>query len=79
MTAAAPALPAHTPTSRLYRIAELMIRYRPAERAGKWRILDVESGNILPAEYSDEGLAKAGARLNAAADIEALYDERGDQ
>lgn len=76
MTAAAPALPAHTPTSRLYRVAELMIRYRPAERSGRWRILDVETGDILPAEYADEGLAKAGARLNAAADIATLYDGR---
>ena len=68
-------------TTRLYRIAELMRRYRPwhDHKASKWRLMDLESdkageGALLPAKYDDEESAKAGARLAAACDIDALYD-----
>jgi hypothetical protein len=56
-------------TGTVYRIAELIIRYRAAELAGKWRVRDGETGELLAAEYSDEAMARSGARLQAACDI----------
>lgn len=66
----------HDRYSRIARIAELQGRYRPEHDTpkGKWRVWDSEKSERLPAEYSDEATARAGARLQAACDIDALYD-----
>ena len=72
--AAAPRETAQARTSRIYRIAELIVRYS-TEPAGKaFKVRDRESGELLPADYAEEGMAKAGARLHAACDIAALFD-----
>lgn len=64
-----------TRMERVHRIAELMGRYRPALVNGKWRLLDMENaGQVQPSTYGDEDSARAGARLTAAYDIDALYD-----
>lgn len=77
MTAAAPALPAHTPTSRAYRVVELYARYRPREVGKVWKLADTERQcELLPSEYSTEALAKQGALLQAAFDIDDLYAGR---
>ena len=61
-------------TSRIYRIAELIVRYRPTNGASGWQVVDMEKSETLPAKYADEAMAKAGARLSAACDIHALFD-----
>lgn len=65
-----------TASFRHARISELMLRYRP-ERLGKgerWGIRDKELGAMVGlADYESEDLARAGCRLQAAADIERLY------
>lgn len=61
-------------TTTIYRIAELMRRYRAAEVAGVWRVRNLETGDTLPATFADEGMAQAGARLAGACDIRALFD-----
>lgn len=65
-----------TRTERLYRIAELIGRYRPEHeiKTGKWHLWDAEEHKRLPSEYADEDTARAGARLAAACDIDALND-----
>ena len=62
--------------TRIYRIAELMVRYRATEDGKVWRYRCLESGKLSDAEYADEAMATAGARMAAACDIAALYDER---
>jgi hypothetical protein len=65
-----------TASFRHARISELMQRYRP-ERVGKteqWSICDRETDELVPnAIYDNEPMARAGCRLQAAADIERLY------
>ncbi len=61
-------------TSQLYRIAELMIRYRPEMVGRAWKVRDGETGQLLAPVYTDEPMARAGARLTAACDIRALFD-----
>lgn len=64
-------------TTRLYRIAELMGRYKPEHdtATGKWHLWDAETHRRLDVEYRDEATARAGARLAAAIDIDELYQE----
>jgi hypothetical protein len=62
-------------TSRIYRIAELMRRYRPVLAGGEWRLIDREGGGLTTPTYDTEELAKAGANLMAACDIAALFEE----
>ena len=62
-------------TARLYRIAELIRRYRPVLAGGEWRLMDRQAGGLCPPTYDTEALAQAGAELMAACDIDALYDE----
>lgn len=68
--------PAHTRTSRIYRIAELFQRYRVREvKPGQWKIADAERQcELLPPEYHTKELAEAGARMQAACDIAELFD-----
>lgn len=68
--------PAQSRTSRIYRIAELIGRYKAEHdtTAGKWRVWDSERGERSPQEYTDEAMARAGARLAIACDIHALFD-----
>lgn len=63
-------------TTTVYRIAELIGRYRVEHdtKAGTFHLFDVEGGSRLPAVYSDEATAHAGKRLAAACDIRALFD-----
>ena len=63
-------------TTRIYRIAELIVRYRPANDGKVWRYRCLETGALSTAEYADEAMATSGARLAAACDIAALFDER---
>lgn len=62
-------------TKRIYRIAELMARYRPVLAGGVWRLIDKEKGGLCPPTYDTEALAVAGAKLMAACDICELFDE----
>ena len=61
--------------TRIYRIAELMVRYRATEDGKVWRYRCLESGKLSDAEYADEAMATAGARMAAACDIHALFDK----
>lgn len=74
--AAETSLPPHAGTSRLHRISELMIRYRaaPADKAGRFKVRDLETGAVLADDYDSEPMASAGARMQAACEIEALFD-----
>ena len=69
----------HTGTSRRHRISELMIRYRaaPADKAGRFKVRDLETGAVLAADYDSEPMASAGARMQAACEIEALFGGAG--
>lgn len=69
-----PTLPAHTRTSRLFRIQELMVRYGTCQQGKSFRIRDPETGDLLPPEFDTEDMARAGARGAAACDIAALFD-----
>jgi len=64
-------------TTTIYRIAELIGRYKPEHDtgSGKWHVWDSEDGKRIEAHYPDEATARAGARLAAACDIRALFDE----
>ena len=67
--------PAQARTSRIYRIAELMRRYSHEAAGARFKVRDRETGELLPADYGDESMAKAGAALTAACEIHALFDE----
>ena len=62
-------------TTRIYRIAELMVRYRATEDGKVWRYRCLESGKLSEAEYADAAMATSGARMAAACDIAALFDK----
>lgn len=62
-------------TSRIYRVALIIARYRVERHGEVWRINQIERGELLPATYASEALATAGAHLHAACDIDELYDE----
>ena len=65
-------------TSTIYRIAELIGRYRAEHdtKVGNWRGYDIERGERIPAVYESEDAARAGCRLAAACDVHALFDCR---
>ena len=56
-------------TTREFRIAELIQRYKPVQVAGKWRVHDGETHEPTPSVYGDEAMARAGARLHSACAI----------
>lgn len=66
-------------TSRRCRISELMRRYKAAPGAvvGRYDVVDLETGTRPITGYTTEDMARAGARLQAARDIEALFDGAG--
>lgn len=57
---------------RLQRISELMVRYGTRPTGKRFAIFDRETGTTLEADFDTEDMARAGARLQAASDIEAL-------
>ncbi len=61
-------------STRLHEIAEIMIRYRPVNGPGGWRIVNLESSTVLDARPADEAGARAAARLAAAGDICAFFE-----
>jgi len=65
-------------SGRIYAIAALQRRYQvePHTKPGRYRIRNRDAGDCLPAEYDTQALAESGARLQAACDIDALYDAR---
>lgn len=63
-------------TTREFRIAELIKRFKAVEHGGKWRVLDGETRDFTPPTYTDEAMAKAGARLTAACTIIDYFEGR---
>lgn len=59
---------------RTRRIAELIVRWRPAALSEKWGVRCIETGQLVEgAEYGSEDLARVKCRMLAAAEIERLY------
>lgn len=67
-----------TAVQRVFRISELMIRYRPQRDGKAWRFVCMETGKLSTAEYTDEAMAKAGARMASAIDIDDLYQDHSE-
>jgi hypothetical protein len=63
-----------TSLSRLRRISELILRFKPTEIKGRWHVLDIETGKLLErADYDSDDLARAKCRQETAVEIERLY------
>lgn len=60
--------------SPILRISELMVRYgtRTDAKGRRFLVFDRETGTTLDGDFETEDMAKAGARLRAAAEIYAV-------
>lgn len=68
-------------TATIFEIAELIANYAAEQcldappNVGNWRVRNRNTGEYIKAVYVDEAMARAGARLAAACDIRALFDD----
>ena len=63
-------------TASLNRISELTLRYRTQPVGKEYGVFDTETGTLLDGRFPDEAMARGAARLQAAADIQALFGKR---